>query len=136
MKRIDETVKKETLYIAAWTVVLSVFMQAVFLVAGLWKLDVLLGNLISAVGAVLNFLLMGITIQKAVDKDEKDAAQMMRFSQSMRMLMQLAVAGVGALFFNPVAAVLPLFFPRIAIFFRPFFDRKSKNQDEPEGGER
>lgn len=131
MKKLDETVKKETLYIAAWTLILSAVMQSVFLVIGLWKPDVLFGNLVSAAAAVLNFLLMGITVQNAVEKDEKDAAQLMRFSQSMRMLMQLALGAVGVFFFNPIAAILPLFFPRAAIVFRPLFGKKqSAGEDE------
>ncbi len=132
MKKLDETVKKETLYIAAWTLILSAVMQSVFLVIGLWKPDVLFGNLISAAAAIFNFLLMGVTIQNAVDKDEKDAAQLMRFSQSMRMLMQLALGAVGVFFFNPIAAILPLFFPRAAIAFRPLFDKKAKETGEGE----
>ena len=132
MKKLDETVKKETLYIAAWTLILSAVMQSVFLVIGLWKPDVLFGNLISAAAAIFNFLLMGVTIQNAVDKDEKDAAQLLRFSQSMRMLMQLALGAVGVFFFNPIAAILPLFFPRAAIAFRPLFDKKAKETGEGE----
>ena len=132
MKKLDETVKKETLYIAAWTLILSAVMQSVFLVIGLWKPDVLFGNLISAAAAIFNFRLMGVTIQNAVDKDEKDAAQLMRFSQSMRMLMQLALGAVGVFFFNPIAAILPLFFPRAAIAFRPLFDKKAKETGEGE----
>ncbi len=121
MKRLDQTVKRETLYIAAWTLVLSALMESVFLVIGLWKPSVLFGNLISGFCAVLNFLLMGITVQNAVEKDEKDAASLMRFSQSMRMLLQLAAGAVGVMLFDPVAAIVPLFFPRIAVTFRPMF---------------
>lgn len=133
MKGLDETVKKETAYIAAWTVILSAVMESVYLIVGLWEPDVLFGNLISGLAAVLNFLLMGITVQKALDRDEKDAAQLMRFSQSMRMLMLLALGAVGAFFFDPLAAVLPLFFPRIAITFRPLFgkrDAQPKSDEE------
>lgn len=125
----DETVVKETVYIASWTLILSAVMQSVFLIAGLWKLDVLFANLISAFAAVLNFLLMGLTIQKALLRDEKDASSLMRFSQSMRMLMQLALGAVGVFFFNPIAAVAPLFFPRIAVMFRPLFGSKDSKEN-------
>lgn len=130
MKKLDETVKKETLYIAAWTVILSAVMESVFLVTGLWKPDVLFGNLLAVFTAVLNFLLMGVTIQKAVGRDEKDASNMMRFSQSARMFMQLALTALGVFLFNPAAAVIPLFFPRIAITFRPLFDKKKSGTEE------
>ena len=130
MKKLDATVKKETLYIAAWTLILSAVMESVFLIAGLWKIDVLFGNLLSALCAVLNFLLMGITVQNAVEKDEKDAASLMRFSQSMRMFMQLGVGALGVLFFDPIAAIVPLFFPRIAVSFRPLFGMKASDGEK------
>lgn len=130
MMKLEAAVKRETLYIAAWTLILSAVMQSVFLVAGLWKPDVLFGNLIAAFAAVANFFLMGITVQKAVDKEEKDAAQLMRFSQTLRMFMQIALGALGVMFFNPAASLLPLFFPRIAIVFRPLFDKKSAAQSE------
>ena len=132
MKKLDPTVKKETLYIALWTVIQSAVMQSVFLIIGLWKPQVLFGNLVSAAAAVLNFLLMGVTVQNAVGKDEKDASQLMRFSQSMRMLMQLALCAVGVFFFDPVASILPLFFPRAAIIFRPMFDKRMGGEEKSE----
>ena len=52
MSKIDETVKRESVYIAAFVGVLSVLMQAVFLVAGRWDYTVLCGNLLSAAAAV------------------------------------------------------------------------------------
>ena len=67
MKKIDETVLKETKYIAAWIFIFSVLMQAVFLVICEWNYTVLLGNILSAVFSVLNFFLMGLTVQKALD---------------------------------------------------------------------
>ncbi|MBQ3970290.1 MAG: hypothetical protein II685_07400 [Clostridia bacterium] len=127
MSKIDDTVRRETVYIAAWVIILSVIMQAVFLIAGQWNIKALAGNILSSAAAVLNFLLMGITIQKAVDKDQKDAASMMKFSQSGRLFMQFAAAAVGVLFLNPVSSILPLFFPRIAVAFRPFVGKKFGN---------
>ncbi len=129
MKKPDETVVRETIYIASWTLILSAVLESVFLITGLWKPDVLFGNLLSAAGAVLNFFLMGLSVQNALDKEEKDASQLMRFSQSMRMFMLLAIGALGVLFFDPVASIVPLFFPRIAVMFRPLFG----NKDVPSG---
>ncbi len=128
MTKIDDTVRRETVYIAVWVVILSVILQAVFLVVGQWSFGVLVSNFLSAAAAIANFLLMGITIQKAVNKEQKDAAQMMKFSQSGRMFMQFAAAAVGVLFFNPITAIVPLFFPRIAIVFRPFIGKKTDEE--------
>lgn len=127
MKKVGEAVARETKYIAAWVVILSIIMQAVFLLSGHWDYAVILGNLLSGAFAVLNFFLMGITVQKAVEKDEKGARAQMRASQSMRTFMLFAVAAVGVLVpcFNTWASIIPLFFPRIAIAARPLF----KNQE-------
>ncbi|MBO5195674.1 MAG: hypothetical protein J6C03_01095 [Clostridia bacterium] len=126
MKKIDETVLKETKYIAAWIFIFSVLMQAVFLVISEWNYTVLLGNILSAVFSVLNFFLMGLTVQKALDKDEKEAKTLVKVSQLYRSLMILVVTVIGVALpcFNTVAVIVPVFFPRIAIAMRPLFDKK------------
>lgn len=135
LSKLDPTVKKETLYITAWVLILSAVMQAVFLILGKWGIDVLLGNLLSGVCACLNFLLMGITVQKAIEKDSDDARSAMKFSQTMRLFMQFAFGAVGVIFFNPIASVIPLFFPRIAVTFRPLMDKRSNKTHSDKGGE-
>lgn len=126
MKSISSAVRKETKYIAVCVVILSVIMQAVFLVLQRWDYRVLLGNVLSGIFAVVNFLMMGITIQNAIEKDKKAAKTQMRASQSIRTFMLFAVAAVCVCVpvFNTVTAIVPLFFPRIAIAFRPFFKNK------------
>lgn len=123
MKKIDATVLRETAYIAAWAVILSAVMQAVFLVGGWWDYTVLFGNLLSGICAVLNFFLMGLTVQKAITKEEKDAKNTMRLSQSLRTLFLFAIMAVGVSlpYFNMWSVLIPLIFPRIAIAFRGFF---------------
>ncbi len=137
MAKIDATVAGETRYIATWVVILSAVMEAVFLIIGMWSYKVLLGNILGGAAAVFNFLLMGITVQKAVVKDEKEAATAMKASQSMRSLMLLIVALLGIVIpvFNAVAVIIPLFFPRIAIAFVPLRDRKKNSGEVKKDGE-
>ena len=126
MSKIDATVLKETKYIAVFVFLLSVIFQAVFLIISKWDLNVLFGNILSASASVLNFFLMGLTVQKAVLKDEKGAKATMKLSQTYRTLF-LAVAliiGFTAPCFNKIAVIIPMFFPRLAITARPFFDKK------------
>lgn len=126
MKKIDETVLKETKYIAAWVLILSMLMQSVFLIIGKWDVFVLLGNLLGGTVAVLNFLFMGITVQHALEKDEKDAKSLAKLSQIYRNFFLLIVLVIGILLpcFNTWSTVIPIFFPRFSIFFRPLFDKK------------
>ena len=72
MKNVDATVIKETKYVAIWVLMLSALMQAVFLVIGRWDYTVLLGNLLSGSAVILNFFLMGIGIQRALEKEERE----------------------------------------------------------------
>ena len=126
--KLDEVVKKETIYIATFVGVLSVLMQAVFLILSKWDYTVLLGNLLSGAASILNFLFLGITVQKAVLKDKEAAKKTMQASRAYRMLFMVVVVliGVNAPCFSLWAVVIPLFFPRIAISFRPLFDKKQK----------
>ncbi len=127
MKKISRTVLKETAYIAVFVIILSVLMQSVFLIIGKWDLKVLFGNILGIAAAVLNFFLLGLTVQKAVTQDEKKASVTMKFSQMLRMLMLFAIAIVGYLvpIFNLITVVIPYIFPRIAIALLPVF-RKNK----------
>ena len=126
MKKIDPIVIKETTYIFAFTVIFSMLMESVFLIVGAWDYTVLLGNLLGIIAATLNFLLMGITVQNALDKEEKQAKNLIKLSQTARLFMMFAFALVGYLVpvFNAIAVVVPFLFPRIAIMLRPLFSKK------------
>lgn len=131
MLRIDDTVKKETTYIAVWTLIFSVILQAVFLIIGKWDITVFLGNVLSYAVSILNFFLIGLTVQKAVEKEEKEAKDTMKLSQSLRMLMIFAVVCVGVAFpvFNNWSVIIPLLFPRVAIALSSVL-RKEKSSEE------
>ncbi|MBQ7412532.1 MAG: ATP synthase subunit I [Clostridia bacterium] len=126
MKRLDPVIKRETLYIGAWVLILSAIMQAVFLIIGKWDYTVLLGNLLTGSASVLNFFLMALTVQRAVDKDEKDARGTMKASQALRNLMMFVIVVLGVLLpcFNIWASIIPVFFPRISMLFRAMLNKK------------
>ena len=138
MKKVDPTVKKETGYAAAWVGALSLVMEAVFLLLGRWDFSVLLGNLIGAAAAVGNYLLMGMTVEKAVSGPADRAALRIRTSMTARLLGPAAICAlaVGLLKSNVYATLLPLLFPRIGIAFRPLVDRlRGKKETAPEGSD-
>ena len=125
----DPAVRKETGYIALWTVLLSVIMEGVFLVLNQWNLKVLLGNLGGAATAVGSFFLLAVTVSRAVSSGKpEEAARRVKASAGLRLI---AMGGVCALFIgvlgtNVYATVIPLLFPRVGLFFRPLADRKRK----------
>ena len=125
MKKIDSTVVHETKFIALSVLIFSAVTELIYLILGKWDYTVLLGNLHSVSAAGLNLLIMGITVQSALDREEKSAKAAMKLSQNLRLLMLFAAAAVGVLLpcFNTVTALLPLFFPRIAVMIRPLFKK-------------
>lgn len=118
MGKVDKTVIKETRYIAVFSLILSLLMQAVFLII-LRRFDytVLLGNILGLIIGIGNFFFMGIGVQKAVEKQPDDAKKVLRFSQTARFfaIFLLAMAGVLIDCFNSISVIIPIFFPRIAI---------------------
>ena len=135
MIKLEKAVRRETGYIAIWVLILSALMQAVFLIFNKWDYTVLLGNLLSDSVSLLNFLLMGLTIQSATSKDEAQAKQQMRLSQTLRMLMIFAATVLGVLLpcFNTITSIVPIFFPRIALAFQPIFLRDDEQPSQPAG---
>lgn len=123
MIKADKTVRKETKYIAILCGVLSLIMQGVFIILRRWDYTVILGNLLSFSVAVLNFYIMGLSVQKAIASGTGDAPKIMKASQSLRNMAIFIICGAGVLipYFNTVAVILPIFFPRIAVAFRGFF---------------
>lgn len=130
MQKVDKTVAKETAYIAATAFIMSMLLQAVFLIIHRWDYTVLLGNVLGYAAAVLNFFLMGLTVQKAVTMSEEDAKTRVKLSQMLRLLMLALFAVAAGVFecFNLITFVIPLLFPRIAITFRPLLDKKNNKQ--------
>ena len=126
MGKIDKVVLRETAYIAAWTIIFSALLQSVFLMLGKWELSTLLGNIYGAAAAVLNFFVMGLSVQKALTKDPKDVQAFMKASGTARLFALFVVTLIGVLIFRSavLSLVIPLLFPRAAIMLRPFFGKR------------
>ena len=127
MAGLDPAVKKETGYISVWVLLLSLIMEAVFLVIRQWDLSVLWGNIGGAVLAVGNFFLLALVVSKAISGGKPDqAATRVKATAAMRLLGMggLAALLIGVFKTNVYATLIPLLFPRIGLLFRPMIDRK------------
>ena len=117
--------KKELRRIAGGTAICTAAMWALFAalhVVGWVKFDytVILGSLIGAAVAVGNFAGICLVVQKIIDEqDEKKRKAKLQVSYNSRMLLQAVwvVVAIAAPCFQPFASVLPLFFPRITIYY-------------------
>ncbi len=85
----------------------------------------LVGGVYGNIVCVLNFFLLGKTAQIAVTKSAKAAQTYMNTMYCLRYLGIFAAMSAAALlpFINLLAAIIPLFFPRIAIMIRAFRER-------------
>ena len=145
MKKIDPIVLKETGFVALISFVMCVFMNAVFLIVdyfvdGAWSWLVLLGTVIGYVAAVGNFFLMGLTVVKALGKEGKDAANLIKLSQMGRLLMLFLIA-LGAYLIDLfafeefsvgfiLAVVIPYTFPRIGVMLRPLASKIKQRRNK------
>ena len=120
----SDVVKKEAGYIAAGTVLLSALVQIVWAVFFDYDLSVFIGGLWGGAVAILNFILMGITVQKvASEPDQLSAKRRMQASYQFRMMLTifatvLAIIVPGV---NWIMAAISLFFPRLTILGMPLF---------------
>lgn len=124
-KNLQPAVKKETKRVAMYTIVGVIIMWAAFLILHLifpgkvpFDYTVILGGIGGGFVAIMNFLLMGITVQKvAADPDEEHARLTMRNSYARRNMLQLFWGMLAILVpaFQFVAGILPLLFPGFGI---------------------
>ena len=131
MSGMDPAVRKETGYIALWVILLSVIMEAVFLIIRKWDLSVLVGTLGGAAVAIGNFFLMALiatrAVERAVEKGKpEEAAARVKATATVRLLgcLGLCVILVAVFKTNVYATLIPLLFPRIGLMFRPMIDKK------------
>lgn len=119
-QRPQETVLRETKRIAVGVFSMLAIMLVVYAALGRFSLAVLLGGLIGALYAVLNFLLLGMTVQKVAEMregNEELARMQMKSSYNMRMVIMilLIVVAFALPFVDGLACMIPMLFPRLTI---------------------
>lgn len=132
--KIQPAVKKETKKVAAYTVAGVVVMYVVFALLHAmmpenipFDYTVILGGIGGGLIAVLNFFLMGLTVQKVAASEDEGAARMrLKASYTQRMLLQMlwAVAAVAAPCFQFAAGLIPLLIPSLGIKLSALVRRK------------
>ena len=127
--RLQPQVKKEFTYVSVGTGVLTVMMIVAFAVLHFavsvkipFDTRVLLGGVCGALVAVGCFLDLALCVQKVAAMESGSASAELAFRRgySRRMLVHGAwvIIALKVSWFNPVAALIPLTFPRIMILTR------------------
>lgn len=126
----QKTVLYETGRLAAGVFALVAVMLCVYAVAGQLKWSAALGGVYTGALAVLNFFIMGLTVQNVTNtasgkkyteeemeslKKTMKAKMQLSYSGRMVLMMVLVVVGISALKLDPLATIIPLLFPRLVI---------------------
>lgn len=117
-ERPQESIVKGTKRIAIGVACMLVVMFVVYAIMGRMTLGVALGGLIGGAYGILNFFMLGMTIQKASrETDEMMARARIRSSYSMRMMGALIIGVIAFAipFVDGLPCIIALLFPRITI---------------------
>ena len=117
--------KKELKRILCGAAICTAVMWVVFAALGLvgwvrFDLKLVLSSLVGDAVAVGNFAGICLMVQKVIDEqDEKRRKAKLQLSYNGRMLLQAVwvVVAIAAPCFQAFASILPLFFPRITIYY-------------------
>ena len=112
------TVIRETKRIAAGVCVMVAVMLAVYFAMGRFSAGVAVGAALGGAYGVLNFFLLGMTVQKAAqESDELMARARIRSSYSMRMMgaVVIAILAFAVPFIEGLPCLIALLFPRATI---------------------
>ena len=120
----SDVVKKEAGYIAAGTVLLSALVQIVWAIVYTYDSSVFIGGLWGGTVAILNFVLMGIAVQKVANEtDQMSAKRRMQASYQFRMMLIIFTTVLAVIIpgVNWMMVAVSLFFPRLTILVMPLF---------------
>ena len=131
---VQPAVKKETKRVVGMTGIGLILMWILFAVLHFAMSDkvpldytVFLGGIGGGAGAILNFFLMGLAVQKAASASDEGTARMkLKASYSQRFLMQIlwVILAIVAPCFHFVAGIAPLLFPGTGIKIMGIFHNK------------
>ena len=118
--------KREIAFVALGTILLSALEIGAFFLFGYYTDKVLFGACLSAAAGILNFILLALTVEKALTyppEEEAAAKNLMKLSRVSRMLLLLALLAVGAWLFNVWSTLITAIFPSIIVRVRTFMRR-------------
>ena len=132
----QKTLLRETGRVALGVALLTVIMLLIYAALNRFEAKVLWGGVYTAALAVANFFAMGLTIQSITDKvgekaRSEDEIQRLTTQMDARMsatrrvrqllLIALVIVGITVFKFEPLATILPIMFPGIAVILYQFF---------------
>ncbi len=137
MPKLSEASRKTVAWVALWVAVLGAAANVGFWAFGAWKPEVLWGSLLGFAAGVGCFVLLCLTVEKAVTREPKDARRLVQLSQQGRLLLQAAVLVLAFTVkcFNPWVVIIMLLAPQIPIRLYPLMHKEEAREQTGAGGD-
>lgn len=115
--KLSPAIIKETKHIAVGVLIGDAVMIAVFALLKRLDYTVFLGAALGSIAVIVNFLVLGIRAQRAMEDPDR-ARVIIQRSYTFRMLLMVAVMAIGVIApcFHTVAVVIPFLLQSITIF--------------------
>ncbi len=128
----NNSVYKDALKVSGWIFLLGAIELLIFTLTLSFRTDILWGILYGCAFTSLSFFYLASCVKKSVEKDEKAAKIYMATSYNLR-LISTAVMVIFAVRIENIylwAAIIPLFFQRIAVYAVEFLNSRRKKGSE------
>lgn len=124
----NNSVYKEALKVSITVFIFGVIEFVLFTIFMSLRADILLGVLYGCAFVCLNFFYLSRCVKKAAEKSPNAAKAYMASTYTVRMLFTAAavIIAVNVPQIHFWAAIIPLFFQRIAVTIVPFINRRSE----------
>ena len=115
--KLSPAIIKETKHIAVGVLIGDAVMIAVFALLKRLDYTVFLGAALGSIAVIVNFLVLGIRAQRAMEDPDR-ARVIIQRSYTFRMLLMVAVMAIGVIApcFHTVAVVIPFLLQSVTIF--------------------
>ena len=115
--KLSPAIIKETKHIAIGVLIGDAVMIAVFALLKRLDYTVFLGAALGSIAVIVNFLVLGIRAQRAMEDPDR-ARVIIQRSYTFRMLLMVAVMAIGVIApcFHTVAVVIPFLLQSVTIF--------------------
>lgn len=137
MLNMSKEVRREVIRMMITLAPMCLVMYGLFAIAGYWQLDTVIGTLAGYSLAFLYYFMLACSVETSMTKETADEAKLHQFRSYYVRLGVIAiviVAAIKAPQVNAWATIVPLVFPRIAVYILNAWDAKkapqSTNDDE------
>ena len=115
--KLSPAIIKETKHISVGVLIGDAVMIAVFALLKRLDYTVFLGAALGSIAVIVNFLVLGIRAQRAMEDPDR-ARVIIQRSYTFRMLLMVAVMAIGVIApcFHTVAVVIPFLLQSVTIF--------------------